>query len=131
MLNEIHSVERILKMSAFLQLIFLKNINEEFPPASKRIRCFLDQNIINIDLIKNKGKLNEILNEIYRNIRNKYSHGGISLYEEYNVIRASDYFIFYQVYMNVILLLAYTTDLKKIQNTQDLLSQIANYRPHR
>ena len=129
LLNEIHSVERILKMSAFLQFILLENVKEDFPPVSKRIRYFLDQNNIRIDAFGNTGKLNSMLDKIYRNIRNKYSHGEISLYEEYNVINASDYFMFFQVYMSVILLLVYNTDLKKIKSTQDLLKQIANYRP--
>jgi hypothetical protein len=116
-------------MSAFLQLIFLKDSSQSFTYASARIKDFLNQNKIAINTFRCRGKLNEILYGIYDNVRNKYSHGTIDLYEEYNIINASDYFINFQVYMNVILLLAYDVDLQEIQTTKELLSKIENYRP--
>lgn len=127
-LNEIHSIERIYKMAAFLQMIFLRNHSQSFNYASSRIKSFIEQNGVKIETFEHSGKLNKILDDLYDNIRNKYSHGDIDLYNEFNVINASDYYIFYQVYMRVLQLLTYSVDTDIIKNKDELLSSIENYR---
>ena len=127
--NEIHSIERILKISAFLQVVFLENSDESFQAASKRIKDMLNIHRKSINLFGRTGKLNSILNDIYDTIRNRYSHGVVDLYNEYNVVEATDYFIAYQVYMNILLAMAYEIDYSTILTTDDLINKIKNYRP--
>ncbi len=109
--------------------MFSKNPKEDFQNATKRIKILLNMVDVRIDVFGCSGKFNEILRDIYIKIRNKYSHGSIDLYNEYNVINATDYFIFYQTYMNVIITLSYNQDFKNIQTSDDLITKIVCYSP--
>ena len=52
----------------------------------------------------------------------------IDLYQECNVINGSDSFIWFQVYMKIIIILTYETDLQQIKCTEDLLDKIHDNR---
>lgn len=129
-LNEIHSVERVYKMAAFLQVMFLKDSGQSFNYCAAKLKVFLlEMNQVKINTFGKHGKLNKTLCDLYEKIRNKYSHGCIDLYNEFNVINSSDYFVFYQVYMETLILLAYNVDFYKMDTNKDLLGYIESYRP--
>jgi hypothetical protein len=116
-------------MAAFLNCVFIPDgQDEEFPKVAKRARILLDIFKMKVNVFSKTGKLNEIMVDIYKVLRNTYSHGKIDLYNEFNVLHSNEYDIFYQVYMNVLLVIIYRSELSTFVNKDDIITLVDQYR---
>lgn len=147
--NEIYSLERILKICAFLNFVFVESKDDEkdFNKVASNVNQIF--NYYDVDVLKNfslaekfnlveklssveklsgsenlrlakKIKLNVIMNEIHTEIRNKYSHGKIDLYQEFSVIHENQYNVFRIVIYELLKLLMFNKDFSEIKSSKEL-----------
>lgn len=129
--NEIYSNERILKISAFLNFLFIEddNYNIDSPVLLSRIIQVFNKYNLNIydklpeefaESFELPKKPIEKLQEIYNDVRNRFSHGKINVYKEFTVINTVDYLLYKITFLEFLKLLMFDSKMSTLESSKAL-----------